>query len=312
MRKKLFALALGLIAATSIIAQSTDSTQTGTPVEATIDSSEILYWVGSGENSAILAVNWLDTALAWGYRWSGTATVQSMLYGIASADTRFSVYIYSTNLNNINYHEGAVNLTLSPNSFWRDRLNGGYCQGLSQSLANGDFVKCADYNAHITTDSTYNETYPGSGYWSYNEVYATPIHPVTNPNSGIDTTSGGNTDTIPGGGGGANDSISGGGTDSTGFGSVYHLSVHSSNSALGCVLGGGDYPAGSQVVLYAVPKAGKVFNMWTGPDTLGSSNIVSTSNPYTVTVNGNISLFASFSECAGATHDTISISAMRE
>ena len=42
------------------------------PVDATIDTSDIVFWVGSGSNSAVLIVNWgdPDTAFAWGFRFN--------------------------------------------------------------------------------------------------------------------------------------------------------------------------------------------------------------------------------------------------
>ncbi|MBP5190429.1 MAG: hypothetical protein J6031_05900, partial [Bacteroidales bacterium] len=53
------------------------------PEEATIAASDILYWVGEGQNQVVLAVNWPDTALAWGYRFNGNKTVGEMMNDIA-------------------------------------------------------------------------------------------------------------------------------------------------------------------------------------------------------------------------------------
>ncbi len=60
------------------------------PVEATIAASDILYWVGEGQNQAIMAINWPDTALAWGYRFDGNKTVANMMDDITAADPRLS------------------------------------------------------------------------------------------------------------------------------------------------------------------------------------------------------------------------------
>lgn len=49
--------------------------------DATIDPADIRYWIGEGENQAVLIVNWAepDTALAWGYRFEGEmVTVQEI------------------------------------------------------------------------------------------------------------------------------------------------------------------------------------------------------------------------------------------
>jgi hypothetical protein len=84
------------------VAPVDDTTVTDTTVavvDASIAASDILYWVGEGSNEVILAVNWVDTALAWGYRWNGDATVSSMMTAICrtscnmSGRSRYSVMI---------------------------------------------------------------------------------------------------------------------------------------------------------------------------------------------------------------------------
>lgn len=67
--------------------------------------SDISYWVGSGENRAVLIIDWEDgknvsgeiagEALAWGYQWpaSEMRTGKEMLEAIAAADPRLEVYI---------------------------------------------------------------------------------------------------------------------------------------------------------------------------------------------------------------------------
>ena len=61
--------------------------------ESTIASSDILYWVGEGENEAILVVDFETTALAWGYRFdeSDGLTVDDMVNDIMDADPRAQV-----------------------------------------------------------------------------------------------------------------------------------------------------------------------------------------------------------------------------
>ena len=63
-------------------------------VEAMIDPSEILYWIGEGENSAIFAVNFAepeDVCYAWGYKFAGeSVTIKEMMEAIAEADLRFA------------------------------------------------------------------------------------------------------------------------------------------------------------------------------------------------------------------------------
>lgn len=153
------------------------------PVDATISFSEILYWVGDGSNEAVMAVNWADTALAWGYRWNGTATVADMMTAIAAADPRFS-YTASGLLDDINYLDPAAGMTtplgITPGNWWESYNNGFMDMGLTQTLNNGDFEKWADPAAGIIIDSTYDATY---GYWWYTRVYPMTITPVTVPDT---------------------------------------------------------------------------------------------------------------------------------
>ncbi len=149
---------------------ATDPNAGSTPVEATIAFSDIVYWVGTGSNEAVLAVNWADTALAWGYRWNGTATVADMMDGIAAADPRFS-YTGTGMLNDILFKWGSTN-------------NGIMDMGLGQTLSDGDFEKWADPAAGVIVDSTYDNTY---NYWWYTYVYPMTIHPVSVPSTNPDT-----------------------------------------------------------------------------------------------------------------------------
>ena len=140
------------------------------PDEATIAFSDILFWVGEGSNEAVMAVNWADTALAWGYRWNGTATVADMMADIAAADPRFSYVLGSYGIDDINYMDTAAGMTtplgVTPNNYWESKNNGLMDAGMAQTLANGDFEKWADPAAGIVVDSTY---WDGWG-WSYTYV----------------------------------------------------------------------------------------------------------------------------------------------
>jgi hypothetical protein len=55
--------------------------------------NDIQFWVGSGANRAALVIDWVEespnpSALAWGYRWDGTARGSDMLRSIIAADAR--------------------------------------------------------------------------------------------------------------------------------------------------------------------------------------------------------------------------------
>jgi len=167
---------------TTPIVPATDP-NASTPEEATIDFADILFWVGEGTNEAILAVNWADTALAWGYRWNGDATVSDMMAHIAAADPRFS-YTGSGYLDDIHYIDTAAGMTtplgITPGNWWGSSNNGFMDMGLAQYLNNGDLEKWADPAAGVLVDSTYDATY---GYWWYTYVYPMTITPVTVPDT---------------------------------------------------------------------------------------------------------------------------------
>ena len=148
------------------------------PVDATIDATDIEYWVGEGTNQVVMAVNWADTALAWGYRFNGTKTVNDMMNDIATADPRFSYTMDGYYLNDINFNDGSRTLTITPGKYWSSSNNGIMDAGMSQTLANGDFEKWADPAAGIIVDSTYDETYH---YWWYTYVYPMAINAVSQP-----------------------------------------------------------------------------------------------------------------------------------
>ena len=164
------------------------------PEEATIAFSDILFWVGTGSNEAVMAVNWADTALAWGYRWDGTATVADMMAHIASADPRFS-YSGTGMVSDINYIDTAAGMTtplgITPGNWWGSTNNGVMDMGMAQTLNNGDLEKWADSSTGILVDSVWVNEY--GGYWNYIYVYPMTIYPVTVP----DTTGGSGPDTIP-------------------------------------------------------------------------------------------------------------------
>lgn len=151
-------------------------TSGNTPTEATIAFSDILYWVGEGTNEAVLAVNWADTALAWGYRWNGNATVESMMAAIAAADPRFD-YSGTGWLNDITFNDGTVSLAGTPGNYWGSTNNGIMDAGMTQALANGDFEKWGDPAAGVIVDSN---NY-GGPVWYYTYAYPMTIYPVSVP-----------------------------------------------------------------------------------------------------------------------------------
>lgn len=158
---------------------ATDPNPNATPEEATISASDILYWVGSGANQVVMAVNWPDTALAWGYRFDGSKAVSDMMNDIAAADPRFSIVPGSYGIDDILFVENGDTLRRLPASYWGSSNNGVMDAGMSQPLADGDFEKWAESSTGVFVDSTWVEDW--GGYWSYNYVYPMTIHPVSAP-----------------------------------------------------------------------------------------------------------------------------------
>lgn len=155
-----------------------------TVVDATISADEIIYWVGSGSNEAILAVNWADTALAWGYRWNGDATVSSMMTAIANDDPRFS-YEYDgwSSMSNIMFNDGEVSLSTPYNDWWWINVNGsGNNGGMGQTLYDGNFVKWGLYSVGVAVDSTY---YEGYGWYANELAFPMTVYPVSEPDDTI-------------------------------------------------------------------------------------------------------------------------------
>ena len=119
-------------------------------LEATIDFSEILYWVGEGQNEIIFAVNWNEPnrCLAWGYRFDGESViVKEVMDAIAAADNRFSYVTNDWGVGDIifNVDSEELHYTLS-GQFWLYNVNG-FMAGLGydeQTLVDGDFIKWGD------------------------------------------------------------------------------------------------------------------------------------------------------------------------
>ncbi len=148
--------------------------------EATIAASAVTYWVGTGSNQVVMAVNWADTALAWGVNFStDSITSQAALDTIAANDPRFSWTTGSYGLGNITFTENGTTLTGDATHFWESKRNTISDMGLSQNLGNDDFQKWANSAAGVVVDSM-----EFSGVWYYMHNYPMTIYPVTAPQPG--------------------------------------------------------------------------------------------------------------------------------
>ena len=153
--------------------------------DATIDPADIQYWIGEGENEVVVAISWCsytETALAWGYRFDGEATVFQALTDIAAADSRLTVV--GSAPTNVTYVDDQYDLTMCPNpdAQWGDEdydipmhsVNGLMGQNAmsAEPIHDGDFVKVGGYACGImSTDWT-------------TISWTTEIIPATDPNAG--------------------------------------------------------------------------------------------------------------------------------
>ena len=139
--------------------------------EAKIDPSEILFWVGEGQNEMIFSVNWAEpnVCYAWGYRFSTDEVIlKTVMDAIAVADNRFSYETGDWGVTNIFYNYGDEHLALV-GDYWLYNINGGMAwYGYDeQAVYNGDFIKWGD----IACATEIAE-------WTY--VWTTPVLPVPN------------------------------------------------------------------------------------------------------------------------------------
>ncbi len=191
---KVGGLACGIMSADwSTISWATEIVPATAPaeevVDATIDAEDILYWVGEGENEVVVAITWCnytEAAFAWGYRFSGDATVFDALTAIAEADSR--VEVTGSAPTNVTYQDDEYDLTMqiNPEAEWEDEdydapmhsVNGLMGQNMmaAEPIHNNDFIKIGgDLCGHKTFD------------WSV-IAWDIPIEPATIPEN-TDTTS---------------------------------------------------------------------------------------------------------------------------
>ena len=183
------------------IMPATDPNAGGDVVDATISADEIVYWIGEGENQVVVAISWCsytETALAWGYRFNGEATVFQALTDIAAADGRLTVV--GSAPTNVTYVDEEYNLTMCPNpdAEWGDpdydvpmhSVNGlmGMNMMAEEPIHNNDFVKiggvaCGVMSSDWTTISWSTEIMPASVNTSLNENQSMTLSVYPNPAS---------------------------------------------------------------------------------------------------------------------------------
>lgn len=139
--------------------------------EAQIAASEIICWIGEGDNNLVFCVNWNEPniALAWGYRFATEeVTVKEVMESIAAADPRFSYVQGAWGIDDIIFDDGENHYALTAGAYWMYNINGGQAQlGYDvQTVSTSDFIKWGDTNCGT-------EIAP----WTY--VWEQPVLPVT-------------------------------------------------------------------------------------------------------------------------------------
>ena len=116
MVKKVLTLSLGLVLSFVTMAQMNNNEHAKKQQAKSISfpTSDILFWVGTGSNSAVVIIGWDDNpggnnfALAWGVRWNGSCTAVNMLDTIATYDSRVAYAISSGFVTSIGYNDGTL------------------------------------------------------------------------------------------------------------------------------------------------------------------------------------------------------------
>ena len=138
--------------------------------EAKIEFSDILYWIGEGQNEIVFAVNWNEPnkCLAWGYRFEGESVIlKDVMDDIVTVDGRFNYVTNDWGVEDITFNEGELHLALA-GQWWLYNVNGmmGWNGYDAEPLSNGDFIKWGD-------ESCATEIAP----WTY--VWEQTVEPVT-------------------------------------------------------------------------------------------------------------------------------------
>ena len=133
---------------------------------------DIEFWVGTGANRSALVLDWqgnstLDNALAWGFRWDGTATGADMFTAIVAADPRLYAKVGSLG----GFGIGVFGLGYDTNGDGAFALDDDTVFD-DQGLANSG---PADGAESIDPEDFYQEGWLISGYWNYGSAATSPF-----------------------------------------------------------------------------------------------------------------------------------------
>ena len=181
---------------TMIMASDPNAPVDPLPEDAEIAASDIIYWVGEGNNKVVFAINWADTALAWGYQFSTDSVyVSEIIDALVAADPRLSIEGTSSFVSDFRYADENITdtLTITPHAaddysiYFNMQVNhvSSMVGAAGHAVVNGDFVKFADTYAAVKVDSTWIADW---SYWDYTYVWPMAIHPVSVPATPVDPT----------------------------------------------------------------------------------------------------------------------------
>lgn len=132
------------------------------PHSESFEFSDIVNWVGEGENEAACCLQWNvageENALVWGYRWDGEATGMDMLSAIAREDKR--VYLLLANTD--------YGVTVAGMGYDKDEDGDiGFIHGVDEN--NSFFMTEPDYDNWTAKDPDdyFSCGMMTNGYWSY-------------------------------------------------------------------------------------------------------------------------------------------------
>jgi hypothetical protein len=132
---------------------------------------DIEFWVGQGNNRAVVVIDWFENstevpALAWGFRWDGAATGQTMLSAVIAADPR--LYAKSggfgglgASLYGLGYDDGDGQFALNDETAFDE-------QGFADSEGPADGAVAVDANDY------YREGWI-EGFWNYGYSVGSPF-----------------------------------------------------------------------------------------------------------------------------------------
>ncbi len=147
--------------------------------------SDIINWTGSGSNEAALVIDWQDgsahPALAWGFRWDGTATGEQMLDAIAAADPDLTVqittYSFGDAVDALGF-DGSAYGSNGPGSHYENGFGVGSTGYWSYYLGSGTTQPTWEESGVGFSDRTLsNDSWDGWS-WAANFVDTPPSNPI--------------------------------------------------------------------------------------------------------------------------------------